>query len=290
MSKFFRSAFTSVVAIAVTSVALSTVAHALPLPRFGYSAVRPPASFTANYDFEGIVALNNCSGSLIQLENGKDSDQALILTNGHCVEGGFIPPGKFLYGKASTRRFKLLDPGAKSAGVVTATQIVYATMTKTDLTVYKLSETYADIRTKYGIRPLMLSSRHASAQAPIEVISGYWQRGYTCGIEMFVTNLKEDKWTWDDSIRYSRPGCETIGGTSGSPVLAAGTRTVIGINNTGNESGEKCTLNNPCEIDEKGNVTYQRGFSYGQQTTWIYSCLNQNNEIDLAVRGCLLPH
>jgi hypothetical protein len=48
-------------------------------------------------------------------------------------------------------------------------------------------------------------------------------------------------------------------------------------------------MNNPCEIDEKGNVTATRGFSYGQQTYWVYSCLNQYNELDLSVAGCLLP-
>jgi hypothetical protein len=79
-----------------------------------------------------------------------------------------------------------------------------------------------------------------------------------------------------------------IGGTSGSPIIARGTRTVIGINNTGNEDGLRCEENNPCEIDEKGNVFYQRGQNYGQQTYWIYSCLTPNFDIDLNKPGCLL--
>jgi V8-like Glu-specific endopeptidase len=122
----------------------------------------------------------------------------------------------------------------------------------------------------------------------MEVISGYWMRGYSCNIETFVPKLEEDGWVCEDSIRYSRPGCETIGGTSGSPVIRAGTRTVIGVNNTGNEDGEKCTMNNPCEIDKDGKIVFQKGYSYGQQTYWVYSCLNQYNEIDLKVPGCQL--
>ena len=158
------------------------------------------------------------------------------------------------------------------------------------MTLYKVKETYAEIKAKYNINAMTLSSAHPSIGDQMEVISGYWYRGYSCNIEAFINTLKEDQWTMNDSIRYSRPGCLVIGGTSGSPIVAKGTRIVIGINNTGNESGRKCTMNNPCEIDEKGNIKAERGFSYGQQTYWVYSCLNQYNEVDLSVPGCLLPH
>jgi V8-like Glu-specific endopeptidase len=135
-----------------------------------------------------------------------------------------------------------------------------------------------------------LASKHPALTEPIQVISGYWSRGYACAIEAFVPQLKEDRWTSEDSIRYSRPGCETIGGTSGSPIIQASNRSVIGVNNTGNEDGEKCTMNNPCEVDGNGNITFQQGYSYGQETYWVYSCLNQYNELDLGVASCLLPH
>ncbi|MEN0059976.1 MAG: hypothetical protein AAGB31_14140, partial [Bdellovibrio sp.] len=109
-------------------------------------------------------------------------------------------------------------------------------------------------------------------------------------VEAFVPQLKEAQWTMQHSIRYSRPGCEVIGGTSGSPVIRSGSRIVVGVNNTGNESGRNCTMNNPCEIDENGKMTAHKGYTYGQQTYWVYSCLNQYNEVDLQTPGCLLPH
>ncbi len=278
------------VTICFTLFVAPPAAHALPLPNHGMSYQTLPGTFTADYNFEGIIALSNCSGALVQLENGRDTDKALILTNGHCLEFGMPQPGEFVYGRASSRSFRLFDANTNIVGKVTATQVVYSTMTKTDMTLYKLSETYAEIKSKFGINPMALSSQHPSANDRIEVISGYWRRGYRCNIETFVNKLTEAGWTSEDSIRYSRPGCEVIGGTSGSPVVRAGTRTVIGVNNTGNESGEKCTMNNPCEIDPQGNVSAQKGFSYGQQTYWIYTCLNQSNEFDLSVPGCLLPH
>lgn len=254
------------------------------------SPLKASSQFTEDYDFEGIVALNNCSGSLIQLEGAADSDKALILTNGHCFEGGFAKPGEYVYGRPSTRQFTILDSKAGSLGKVTATEVVYSTMTGTDIAIYKLRETYADIQFKFGTRPLTLSSSHPAVGDNMEVISGYWRRGYSCTVEAFIPQLREDVWTMTDSIRYSRPGCETIGGTSGSPITKAGTRIVIGINNTGNENGKKCTMNNPCEIDLNGNITFTKGVSYGQQTYQIYSCLNSSREIDLTVQGCLLTH
>lgn len=262
----------------------------LPLPKGSRTLQSLPVQFTQNHNFEGIVALSNCSGSLIQLENGKDTDKAIILTNGHCLEFGFPKPGSFVYGKPSNRSFRLFNAAGEVVGRVSASQVIYSTMTKTDMTLYKLNETYADIKNKFAVQPLLLSSQHPKIGDPIEVVSGYWERGYSCSIEFFAHRLMEEGWTNEDSIRYSRPGCEVIGGTSGSPVILAGSRTVIGVNNTGNESGRKCTMNNPCEIDENGNYTFQKGYSYGQQTYWVYSCLNQYNELDLSVPGCLLPH
>ncbi len=91
-----------------------------------------------------------------------------------------------------------------------------------------------------------------------------------------------------DSIRYT-DSCDTVGGTSGSPIVARGTRNVIAINNTANENGKTCAVNNPCEIDESGKVTVLKGKKYGQQTYNIYSCLRPDFNIDLSIEGCTLP-
>ena len=84
------------------------------------------------------------------------------------------------------------------------------------------------------------------------VISGYWRKAYRCHLNGFVYRLREDVYTWSNSLRYREGGCNVIHGTSGSPVLKAGTRTVVGIHNTTNDDGQECTLNNPCEVDRQG--------------------------------------
>lgn len=63
---------------------------------------------------------------------------------------------------------------------------------------------------------------------------------------------------------------------------------VIGVNNTGNEDGERCTLNNPCEVDANGNITVDQGAAYGQQTWWFYTCLTATRTLDLNKAGCQL--
>jgi V8-like Glu-specific endopeptidase len=276
--------------ISVLSLFLGLSASAFPLPKVNFSELSFDPMAAVGYDFEGIMALSNCSGSLIRFENSKDTDKALVFTNGHCLESGFAGPGEVVSHQASNRTFNVLGSTAQVLGRVQATEVVYSTMTNTDLTIYQLKETYAEIKTKFNVRPLTLSSEHPTSGMPIEVISGYWRKGYRCSVESFIPQLKEDAWTFVDSIRYSRPGCETIGGTSGSPIVLAGSRTMIGINNTGNEDGEKCTMNNPCEVDSNGQISYQQGLSYGQETFWVYSCLNSGNQLDLTLKDCKLPH
>jgi V8-like Glu-specific endopeptidase len=271
---------------AITMVASN--AFAFPLPNGSEVA---PTLFTTNYNFEGIVRLSNCSGSLVRFENSKPSDLGLVMTNGHCLDlGGFLEPGQVVTEVPMNRRFGLYNDKAEIVGYLQSTQIVYGTMTNTDVSFYRLTQTYQQIKDAYNVNPLVLSSEKANVGSEIEVISGYWKRGYSCGIEYFVNQLNEDSWTFRDSIRYTRPGCETIGGTSGSPIISPITRKVIGINNTGNESGELCTMNNPCEVDADGNKKAYHGVSYGQQIYWVYSCLTEDNQFDLNKEGCLLPH
>jgi len=279
----------SIAILLLASLGLS--AHALPLPKGPRAFVAIPPTFTADYNFEGIIALDDCSGSLVRLENAKDTDTALVFTNGHCLETGMPDPGTAVVHESSSRRLGLMDVSGNVVATLRASEIVYSSMTKTDVTIYKVrGETYASIAQKYNIHPLTLVSQHPAVGQRIEIISGYWHRGYSCSVDAFIFNLREGVYTWDDSLRYSEPGCEVIGGTSGSPVIAAGTRNMIAINNTGNEDGGRCTDNNPCEVDKSGNITFQRGNNYAEETYQIYSCVNANNEIDVTMAGCQLFH
>ncbi|MFK0247149.1 hypothetical protein ACIQUM_20845 [Amycolatopsis azurea] len=41
--------------------------------------------------------------------------------------------------------------------------------------------------------------------------------------------------------------------------------TIVGVHSTGNDSGEQCTANNPCEVAADGTVSVHQGARYGQQ-------------------------
>jgi V8-like Glu-specific endopeptidase len=254
-----------------------------------YAPTHPkPKAQVKAVDFAGTVALSNCSGSVVRMPESAPEDPALVMSNGHCLEEGMPGAGEVVVDQPSDRRFSLLDASGNKKGTLQATKISYATMTDTDVSLYELDATYADIQQKYGISALELSDAHPERGTDIAVVSGYWKKIYECQADDFVYQLREGDWTFKDSVRYT-PECKTIGGTSGSPVLDKATGKVVAVNNTGNEDGEKCTVNNPCEVDKDGNGTVRKGINYAQQTFGITKCVGIGNKIDLGLPGCELP-
>ncbi|WP_395574590.1 serine protease [Streptomyces sp. BK79] len=239
-------------------------------------------------DFAGTVSLSNCSGSVVRMPDSEDDDPALVLTNGHCLESGFPAPGEVQADRASSRAFGLLNSAGSRVATLRADRLLYATMTDTDAAIYRLGTTYARIKSAYGIDALTLGDTRPAAGTAISVVSGYWKRIYSCSIDGFAYRVKEGDWTWKDSVRYT-PACDTVGGTSGSPVVDSATGTVVAVNNTGNNDGERCTVDNPCEVDENGEVTVRRGINYAQQTYLFPACFGLDNKLDLDAGGCALP-
>ncbi|MGW4209476.1 S1 family peptidase [Lentzea sp. NPDC004789] len=237
----------------------------------------------AAVDFTGTVGLSNCSGSLVRLPSSTDADKALVLTNGHCFE--LMKAGQTVVNRPERRWVQLLTGSGSNLVRLNTTKLVYATMTGTDAAFYQLDQTYGQIQQQYGTRALELSATHPVAKTEIRVISGYWKKIYSCQVDGFVYQLKEADWTWRDSLRYTS-SCNTIGGTSGSPIVDNSSGKVVGINNTGNESGGRCTMNNPCEVDAAGKVTVRKGINYGQQTFDFVSCFGPGTTLNLSLPGC----
>jgi len=270
--------------------------HAAPASRPAPARVSAPA-VTADtgaaptlqaVSLAGTVALSNCSGSVIRFPNSADSDPALVLSNGHCLETGFPDPGEVIVGQSSSRTFGLLNSAGTRVATLRASKVAYSTMTDTDITIYQLTSTYATIKNSYGISALTVQDTHPVAGTAITVASGYWKRLYSCSVDGFVYRLKEGDWTWKDSVRYTS-ACQTIGGTSGSPVVDRSTGKVVAVNNTGNEDGERCTVNNPCEVDANGTVTVRQGINYAEETYQIPACFTTGNKLNLSAAGCTLP-
>jgi Trypsin-like peptidase domain len=282
-------------ALAVTGALVLTVSPAFAGTTPTMTLARPVAPAAARpdvavaavpADLTATIRLSNCSASLVRYPTSQSSDRAMMLTNGHCFEGGFIPAGQVITNRSSRRTGTLLRSNGSSALRLTADRVLYATMTGTDVTLYRLTRSFSSIQSATGIRPRTITASHPSPSDTF-VPSGFFARVFNCDIERFVQTLREDQWTWHDSIRYAR-GCDTIHGTSGSPVVSVATGEVVGINNTGNDDGERCTLNNPCEVNPDGTIFAQQGLNYGQQVFWFNTCLTSSRTIDLNRSGCLL--
>ncbi|MEU8919622.1 serine protease [Kitasatospora sp. NPDC048545] len=252
----------------------------------GAAPVQAAPSATVN--FAGTVALSNCSGSLVRMPGSTASDPALVLSNGHCLESGMPGPGQVVVNQPSSRTFTLLNASGGSLATLRATKVVYGAMTDTDVSIYQLNTSYSSIQSRYGIAPLTIAAGHPAQGASIKVVSGYWKKIYSCSIDGFAYRLKEADWTFKDSVRYTST-CNVIGGTSGSPVVDASSGQVVAVNNTINENGERCTLDNPCEVDQNGAVTVRRGIGYAQETYGIPACFAAGNRLDLTRAGCALP-
>jgi Zn-dependent metalloprotease len=231
------------------------------------------------------IALSNCSASLVRYPSSVSTDRALMLTNGHCLPT-MPAAGQVIQNQTVSRTGTLLKADGSSAGTVTADKLIYATMTGTDISLYQLNETYAALSSRTGGSAITLADAKAATGTAFAIPSSYHKQIWNCTLNGFV-NLKEGQWSFTDSIRYDAD-CDTIPGTSGSPIVSKVDGRIIGINNTGNEDGAMCTLNNPCEIAADGTTTAHQGQSYGQQTWWITTCLSSSRQVDLTVTGCKL--
>jgi len=274
----------------ISSSSLVAIAFSLLVVGAGIP-LEAKASDDTRFDYTGIVRLPNCSASLVRFDDSDDNDLALVLTNGHCVSynGFYIQPGTAIANLKKKVFVDFLGPDGSSAGSAKTESLVYATMSESDLALYKLPLSYGEIRSRFNVEALVLSSVSPEVGLAIEIASGYWKRVYQCQVEAVAFSLQEADWFYSDSVRYSRPGCEVIGGTSGSPVIAAGTRTVVAINNSVNEKGRECSMGNPCEIDEDGTITAVKGYAYAQQTAWLYDCRRGDGALDFTLDSCRLP-
>jgi Trypsin-like peptidase domain len=251
------------------------------------TATARPAVPKGNPDFTGIVRLSNCSGSVVRWEGSKPGDKAMMLTNGHCRKT--YTADEVEVNIPLVRTVTLLNPDGTDLANVSTTKLIYGTMSKTDVALYQLDLTFADLKSTYDVTPLTIQSKRATPHERVVVISGFWRKAYRCHLNGFVYRIREDIYTWSNSLRYREGGCNVIHGTSGSPVLKAGTRIVVGIHNTTNDNGQKCTLNNPCEVDRQGNITVRQGRHYGEETWWFTTCLSDDGrKLDIDRAGCLL--
>ncbi len=129
-------------ASALMLLGLQSYGYAVSLPLATQEAPAAEEELTASdVDFTAIVALNNCSGSLVKFTGSQPTDRGMVLTNGHCKEGGFIKAGTHVVDAPSSRRFTLLKGNGTNLATLRADRIIYGTMTDSDFLIYRLTQT-----------------------------------------------------------------------------------------------------------------------------------------------------
>jgi V8-like Glu-specific endopeptidase len=237
-----------------------------------------------NEDLSGMAKLG-CSGALVNVGR-KESERALILTNGHCVRSKLLRPGEVLT-RGDFDRGVIGIGGSKGWVRVRPARIVYATMTDLDVALIEIEESYEKLR-RLGSKVYKIANEKAARGVQVRIISGYWKEKQECYVEDIITELLEADWTWRKSLALSK-SCQVRGGYSGSPVFDLATGKIVAVVNTGNESGERCTLNNPCEVDQWGRRLVFQDRAYAQPVTAFLGCFTSHGQFELTLETCQLP-
>jgi hypothetical protein len=236
---------------------------------------------------EGAVQFGGCSGAVVRTTAARADDPALLLTNGHCVQGTRPAPGSALLDQPATQPVTITDREGYPKVEARTTRLLYATMTGTDVALYRLDRTYAELAAARA-KVFDLTTTPAAAGDRVDLLSGTWGRRWSCAVKAVVPGLREGGYEQENAVTYTS-ACEPGHGASGSPLIAPDGQTVAGLHSTSNDDGKSCTENNPCEVDAAGQVTVRKGAHYGQQVAAVPACLAPGSVLDLSRPGCTLP-
>ncbi|MBG9885524.1 hypothetical protein ABE10_02760, partial [Bacillus toyonensis] len=93
----------------------------------------------------------DCSSSIVRTESSEDDDPALLLTNGHCVAAvdrsiGRPAPGAAIVDRALPgTSVAITDEKGYRMTSAPVDRLMYATMTGTDIAVFRLGKSYAQL-------------------------------------------------------------------------------------------------------------------------------------------------
>ncbi len=222
--------------------------------------INPPDSPVPN--LEGAASVGGCSASVVKTGRTRPGDPALLLTNGHCVPQR-PAPGETIQDVPVDLPVTIGDRQGYLQAKARTTRLLHATMTGSDTALFQLDQTYAQLRAK-GVKVFTLADRPAVPGEKVDIIASGNGKRFSCTIEAVVPHLREEGYTQDNAYRYDL-GCQPSHGGSGSPIVLGDGVTVVGVHSTGNDNGEQCTANNPCEVAADGTVTVRQGVRYGQQ-------------------------
>ncbi len=256
---------------------------------------------------EGMVRVSRffsgCSGSLVAFDTYRESDEALVLTNGHCTgkgsyKGRYPGAGEIFINQPPGRvKLRFYNTQGKSMRFA-ASALRYATMLKFDIAFYALGKTYGELQA-LGFEPLIISRREAVDEGQsLLLASSYWRVEGRLDMWSWVgqhyapatqAKLLEGPWSWWPMLRLRPTSVRLVGGMSGSPLLDSAGQ-VVGLLNTGYTGGEPCSVHNPCEVAGDERLVYA-GAGYAMPLATLYGCVDEESgTLDIYLPECPLPN
>lgn len=241
----------------------------------------------------GFPAFPSCESSIVRTAASQDDDPALLLTNGHCIPNVDtsmkIPEkGAVIVDKKVDAPLAFADAGGYAFSTARIDRLLFATMTGTDVALYRLDTSFADLERK-GVRVLRVADAPPKVGDTVTLMAAdpFMGGPRGCTIEAVVPTLREAGYEQHDSLRMAEAErCVSQGGYSGAALLAPDGKTIVGVNNTSNHDGEKCKLDNPCEVSADGEKKIFRERPYGQQIVELNDCVAAGSVLDLDAAAC----
>lgn len=241
----------------------------------------------------GFPAFPLCESSIVRTAASQDDDPALLLTNGHCIPNldtsmKMPEQGAVIVDKKVDAPLAFADASGYAFSTARIDRLLFATMTGTDVALYRLDTSFADLERK-GVRVLRVADAPPKVGDTVTLMAAdpFMGGPRGCTIEAVVPTLREAGYEQHDSLRMAEAErCVSQGGYSGAALLAPDGKTIVGVNNTSNHDGEKCKLDNPCEVSADGEKKIFRERPYGQQIVELNDCVAAGSVLDLDAAAC----
>jgi uncharacterized protein (TIGR03437 family) len=240
-----------------------------------------------------------CTGFLLRATNAPTaSTPAYVVTNGHCVDrssANAIVAGAAFSGRVVFRFFHDTIERQLAAAI---RRTAYSTMKAVDVAVLELNSTYTELLDA-AVRPLAVSSTPASGGddvitvgAPVSNIPAEesFLRLARCTLDPPVDLIE---WIWRFWRALPNRCSDIHGGSSGSPMIAAGSGQVVALINTSTVGAPRdsgafpCSLNQPCEV-ASGGFRYRQNTNYAVPIHGLAACFDAQGVFDLTRSGCPL--
>lgn len=255
-------------------------------------------------EFTGVATLRApflgdvCSAFLIDTEVSEAS--AYVLTNGHCAFFETLGVDSVRPGEVRVNRKTKLSvrfPQVPGAPVYPLLRSVYLTETETDVAIYALGMTLADLRAK-GIVPLKLSSKSLGAReklrligVPLLYVDAKDKVLHVSACEaLYSVSLQNGEFLAPESIAHQ---CSSLPGLSGGPLITdSGEVKLLNSHGAADDSffSSDCDYEiRPCELRPGRSPLVRLDMNYGQKVSGIRGCFNSAGIFDRDLNSCGLP-